>query len=68
MGEQSGVDGLLHEIATGTGQRMVFYSAFGERSALGVQAAQDAGFTTACDIEGGLDAWKKAGEQLSRVR
>jgi len=27
---------------------------------MAVQAAQDAGLTAACHIEGGLDAWKKA--------
>jgi rhodanese-related sulfurtransferase len=31
-----------------------------------VQAAQDAGLTTACHIEGGLDAWKKADGPLAR--
>jgi sulfur dioxygenase len=52
--------GLLHELAEATGKRIVFYCAFGERSAMAVQAAQDAGLTTACHIEGGIDAWKKA--------
>ena len=41
-------------------KRMVFYCAFGERSAMAVQAAQDAGLATACHIHGGIDAWKKA--------
>jgi glyoxylase-like metal-dependent hydrolase (beta-lactamase superfamily II)/rhodanese-related sulfurtransferase len=31
-----------------------------ERSAMAVQAAQDAGLATACHIHGGIDAWKKA--------
>ena len=35
--------GMLHELACATGKRMVFYCAFGERSAMAVQAAQDAG-------------------------
>ena len=52
--------GLLHELAGATGKRLVFYCAFGERSAMAVQAAQDAGLTSACHIQGGLDAWKKA--------
>jgi len=52
--------GLLHELA-GTGKRLLFYCAFGERSAMAVQAAQDAGITTARHIEGGMAAWKKAG-------
>ena len=43
-----------------TGKRMLFYCAFGERSAMAVQAAQDAGIASACHIHGGIDAWKKA--------
>ncbi len=53
--------GLLRELAGQTGHRLVFYCAYGERSAMAVQAAQDAGLTTARHIKGGLDAWKKAG-------
>ena len=51
---------MLQELAAATGKRIVFYCAFGERSAMAVQAAQDAGLTTACHIQGGIDAWKKA--------
>jgi rhodanese-related sulfurtransferase len=51
---------MLYELAKSTRKRLVFYCAFGERSAMAVQAAQDAGFTAACHIGGGLDAWKKA--------
>ena len=39
---------------------MVCYCAFGERSAMAVQAAQDAGFASARHIQGGIAAWKKA--------
>ena len=56
--------GLLHELATATGKRLVFYCAFGERSAMAVEAAQAAGLTTACHIKGGIDAWKKIGGPL----
>ncbi|WP_315838306.1 MBL fold metallo-hydrolase [Bradyrhizobium prioriisuperbiae] len=59
--------GTLHELAKSTGKRLVFYCAFGERSAMAVQAAQDAGLNTACHIEGGIDAWKKAGCNDSRA-
>ena len=52
--------GMLHELANATNKRLVFYCAFGERSAMAVQAAQDAGLATACHIHGGIDAWKKA--------
>jgi sulfur dioxygenase len=52
--------GMLHELASATGKRMLFYCAFGERSAMAVQAAQDSGIAAACHIHGGVDAWKKA--------
>ena len=56
--------GMLHELACATGKRIVFYCAFGERSAMAVQAAQDAGLASACHIQGGIDAWKKASGPL----
>lgn len=52
--------GLLHELAEATGKNILFYCAFGERSAMAVEAAQNAGINTARHIEGGMDAWKKA--------
>ena len=57
--------GLVHELAAATGKRIVFYCAFGERSAMAVQAAQDAGIASARHIEGGIAAWKKAGGPLA---
>jgi glyoxylase-like metal-dependent hydrolase (beta-lactamase superfamily II)/rhodanese-related sulfurtransferase len=58
--------GMLFELACATNKRLVFYCAFGERSAMAVEAAQDAGIATACHIHGGLDAWRKAGGPLVR--
>ncbi len=58
--ESIGAGGMLHELAKSTSKRLLFYCAFGERSAMAVQAAQDAGLATACHIQGGIDAWKKA--------
>jgi len=66
LAEEIGVGGLLHELAAASGKRIVFYCAFGERSAMAVQAAQDAGLKTACHIAGGIDAWKKANGPLTR--
>jgi len=60
-----GPGGILHELAAASGKRLVFYCAFGERSAMAVQAAQDAGLKTACHIAGGIDAWKKASGPLA---
>jgi rhodanese-related sulfurtransferase len=53
--------GMLREVAAATGRRIVFFCAFGERSAMAVTAAKEAGLTNAVHIEGGIDAWKKAG-------
>jgi sulfur dioxygenase len=64
--ENIGVGGMLHELAAATGKRIVFYCAFGERSAMAVEAAQEAGLTSACHIEGGIDAWKKASGPVVR--
>ena len=58
---------MLQELAAATGKRIVFYCAFGERSAMAVQAAQDAGLKTACHIQGGIDAWKKADGPLATL-
>lgn len=58
--------GMLRELARVNDKRIVFYCAFGERSAMAVQAAQDAGLLSAVHIEGGIDAWKKAGGTLDR--
>jgi sulfur dioxygenase len=58
--ENIGAGGVLHELAAATSKKMLFYCAFGERSAMAVQAAQGAGLSTACHIQGGIDAWKKA--------
>jgi sulfur dioxygenase len=61
-----GSGGMLHELALTTGKRIVFYCAFGERSAMAVQAAQDAGIASAMHVAGGIDAWKKADGALAR--
>jgi len=52
--------GLLRELPNATDERLVFYCAYGERSAMAVQAAQQAGLTNICHIKGGIEAWKKS--------
>jgi sulfur dioxygenase len=59
--------GLLHELAATTGKRLVFYCAFGERSAMAVRAAHEAGLANAAHIQGGLMAWKTAGGPIEAV-
>jgi glyoxylase-like metal-dependent hydrolase (beta-lactamase superfamily II)/rhodanese-related sulfurtransferase len=57
--------GMLFELASVTDRRLLFYCAFGERSAMAVRAARDAGLETAFHIHGGIDAWKKADGPLT---
>jgi sulfur dioxygenase len=52
--------GILHELAQATGKNILFYCAYGERSAMAVEAAQEAGIVTARHITGGMNAWRKA--------
>jgi sulfur dioxygenase len=59
-------DGLLQQLATAAGKKLVFYCAFGERSAMAVQAAQAAGLASARHIQGGMQAWQKADGPLVR--
>jgi sulfur dioxygenase len=51
--------GMLHALAAN--RRLVFVCAFGERSAMAVQAAQDAGLGATRHLEGGMAAWCRAG-------
>src|SRR5688572_10095198 len=63
--ENISAGGMLHELARSTSKRILFYCAFGERSAMAVQAAQDAGLCSACHIHGGVGAWKRINGPLS---
>jgi len=58
--------GVLREVAAATGRRVVFFCAFGERSAMAVTAAKEAGLANTAHIAGGIDAWKKAGGPVVR--
>ncbi len=50
--------GLLHELARSSSRQIVFYCAFGERSAMAVEAAVGAGLSDTCHLSGGVEAWK----------
>ena len=54
--------------ALGAGKRIVFYCAYGERSAMAVPAAQEAGVVSACHLQGGLAAWKAAGGPIVQIQ
>ncbi|WP_448955229.1 MBL fold metallo-hydrolase [Labrys neptuniae] len=65
LGEELGRGGSLRELARRC--RLVFFCAYGERSAMAVQAAQDVGLTAALHIEGGIAAWKNAEGPIERA-
>jgi rhodanese-related sulfurtransferase len=59
--------GLLSELAAASERPLVFFCAFGERSAMAVQAAQEAGLAKARHVQGGIAAWREAGGPLAAV-
>jgi glyoxylase-like metal-dependent hydrolase (beta-lactamase superfamily II)/rhodanese-related sulfurtransferase len=61
LGEQLAEGGILSGLGRATGKRLLFYCAFGERSAMAVQAAQDVALASARHLEGGMAAWTRAG-------
>jgi rhodanese-related sulfurtransferase len=61
IGESLKASGMLRQVATATRRRILFFCAFGERSAMAVAAAKEAGLANTAHIAGGVDAWKKAG-------
>ncbi len=65
LDDNVGAHGALRQLAD-AGKRIVFYCAYGERSAMAVQAAHDAGLASTCHVKGGIDAWEKAGGLLER--
>lgn len=58
--------GLLAAMAAKSGQTMLLYCAYGERSALALKEMFDAGLGNACHLEGGIDAWVQAGGPLEK--
>ena len=61
-----GRDCMLHKLAEATGTRILFYCAYGERSAMAVQAAREAGIASAFHVQGGLNAWRNASGPVTR--
>lgn len=57
-----------HKPFFGEDVRFVFYCNLGWRSALSTQLAQIMGLEKACHIEGGFDAWVKAGGAKEEVQ
>ena len=60
--------GLLTAIASNPDRELMLYCAFGERSALAYGRMHEAGFVNTCHLEGGLDAWIKAGGPVEQAK
>jgi glyoxylase-like metal-dependent hydrolase (beta-lactamase superfamily II) len=63
--EAVGHGGVVDVLAR-SGKIVLLYCAWGERSAMAVEAAHRAGVATSRHIAGGLDSWKKAGGDVLR--
>jgi glyoxylase-like metal-dependent hydrolase (beta-lactamase superfamily II)/rhodanese-related sulfurtransferase len=59
--------GALGALASRTGQELLLFCAYGERSALALQPVIGAGIDKVCHLGGGLDAWVKAGGPVEEV-
>lgn len=55
LGQALRPGGALHN--AGSGKRLVFYCAYGERSAMAVEAAREAGLEACAHLKGGMAAW-----------
>ncbi|MEQ9690868.1 MAG: rhodanese-like domain-containing protein, partial [Bauldia litoralis] len=60
LDEQIAPGGLLSELVKASDKRLIFYCAYGERSAMAAEAARDDGLAGSCHLKGGLKAWKAA--------
>lgn len=58
--------GMLHYEASQDGKQIIFYCAYGERSALAVKSAKEAGLDKVCHVIGGIDAWASEGGAIDR--
>jgi len=66
LDEQLAPGGVLTELGRTSGRRLIFYCAFGERSAMAAEAAREAGLSGSCHLKGGLKAWVAAGGPIAR--
>ena len=64
LNQFTGPGGLLAAMARE--KRLLLYCAYGERSALALQALDEAGIGDACHLAGGIDAWRNSGRPLDQ--
>jgi glyoxylase-like metal-dependent hydrolase (beta-lactamase superfamily II)/rhodanese-related sulfurtransferase len=66
LNDMVGPGGLLRELAHQPGHRLIYYCAFGERSAMAVDMSRDVGVTNVCHMIGGIAAWQEAGGAIEK--
>ena len=54
----------IYQKARKAGKKLLFYCAYGERSAMAVERAHELGWERSCHMIGGIDAWKRLGGPL----
>ena len=59
--------GILHYEGKTARKRLVYYCAFGERSALAVKTSQEMGLADVCHVVGGMDAWSRFGGAVEQA-
>ena len=64
LADMIGPGGTLRALAARPGHRLVYYCAFGERSAMAVDASREGGLANVCHMIGGIAAWREAGGAL----
>lgn len=58
--------GAYHRKEFSSGKKIIFFCAAAWRSAITTKAMQDMGLQNICHLEGGFDAWEKAGAPIDR--
>ncbi|MBT3170861.1 MAG: MBL fold metallo-hydrolase, partial [Rhodospirillaceae bacterium] len=61
-----GPGGLLREMAAAADKPLIYYCAYGERSAMAVQASKDSGLENIRHLIGGIAAWVEAGGPIQK--
>ena len=62
--EQALLPGAQLQDLNSQGKQLLFYCAYGERSAMAVEAAHAAGLENSVHLTGGIESWKNAGGEI----
>lgn len=62
--EQALLPGAQLQDVINQGKQLMFYCAYGERSAMAVEAAHAAGLENSVHLTGGIESWKNAGGEI----